>query len=175
MNLFDDTDNIIMNIDGKDIEMKPAICFDKVYDKWLVSKYGTVYSLYRNRFLTGKINYRYGKNKKYIIQRQLTLSTPLGFWEDGSGNICGKRNTLDRKISFHKVVMDTWKPLYNNPPDDICWEEWEIVRDLPDTFDHISKTVVIDHIDNNPLNNHLDNLRRINQWTNNPHIKSKGL
>jgi hypothetical protein len=37
--------NITMNIDGKDIEMKPTICFDKVYDKWVVSKCGKVWSV----------------------------------------------------------------------------------------------------------------------------------
>ena len=52
MNLFDmNSDNTIMNIDGKDIEMKPAICFGKVYDKWLVSKCGKVWSFKKNRLL----------------------------------------------------------------------------------------------------------------------------
>ena len=72
--------------------------------------------------------------------------------------------------------MDTWKPLYDNPPENIIWEEWEKVRDdLPNVYDHISKTVVIDHIDDDPMNNHLDNLRRTTSWDNNHHRKAKGI
>ena len=65
MNLFDmNSDKITMNIDGKDMEMKPAICFGKVYDKWLVSKCGKVWSMPRNKLLQGfyrkrKINFKY--------------------------------------------------------------------------------------------------------------------
>ena len=53
MNLFDmNNDNTIMNIDGKDIEMKPAICYGKVIDKWVVSKCGKVWSVKFKRLLT---------------------------------------------------------------------------------------------------------------------------
>ena len=72
--------------------------------------------------------------------------------------------------------MDTWAPLYDNPPDSIVWEEWEIVRrDLPSVYNLISKSVVIDHIDDDPTNNHLDNLRRTTSWGNQHTRKSKGI
>ena len=52
MNLFDfNSNNITMNIEGKDIEMKPAICYGKEYDNWLVSRCGIVWSLHFNKIL----------------------------------------------------------------------------------------------------------------------------
>ena len=174
MNLFDtDTDNIIINIDGQDIEMKPAICYGKVYDKWYVSKCGKVWSIKYNRLLKGRIAYEFKKEGKRIRGKILTISTPLGFWEDGSGNTCAKVNTEERKIVYHKVIMDTWKPLYDNPPVGVSWETWVNVRDYPDNLKFYSESVAIDHIDNDTTNNHIDNLRRVTQWDNNPHIKKR--
>ena len=180
MNLFDlNNDNIIMNIDGKDMEMQHPICFGKVYDKWLVSRCGKVWSMKRNRLIKGVPSYRTYNNKKYIHDLNMTLYTPQGFWEDGSGSKQEyspyNHQYLKRNIKQHKMVIDTWKPLYDNPPDGIVWEEWEIVRDLPSVYNHISKTVCIDHIDDDPTNNHLDNLRRVTQWDNNHIRKSKGI
>ena len=71
--------------------------------------------------------------------------------------------------------MDTWAPLYDNPPEGIVWEEWEIVRDLPTVYEYFTKSGSIDHIDNNPANNHLDNLRRVNDWDNQFTRKKKGI
>ena len=176
MNLYDvNSDNITMNIDGKDIVMKPAICYDKEYDKWLVSECGKVWSTHSNRLLSGAIVFCFRKKGKSISGINLTMKTPIGFWEDGSGNKCGLVNREDRKIRFHKMIMDTWAPLYNNPPEGIVWEEWEIVRDLPSVYNHISKTIVIDHIDDDPNNNHLDNLRRVTSWDNNKTRKSRDI
>tara|TARA_B110000211_G_scaffold3597_1_gene4221 strand:- start:354 stop:575 length:222 start_codon:yes stop_codon:yes gene_type:complete len=73
------------------------------------------------------------------------------------------------------MVMDTWLPLYDNPPEGIVWEEWEKVRDLPSVYNLISKSVVIDHIDDDPTNNRLDNLRRVTNWDNNKTRKLKGI
>ena len=177
VNLFDmNSDNIIMNIDGKDIEMKPAICYDKVYDKWLVSKCGKVWSFKWNKLITGYKSYNYNKNGKTLkfIQYGILVNEP-DWWEDGSSNLHCSGYHWNRKIACHKMVMDTWAPLYDNPPEGIVWEEWEIARDLPTVYDHISKTVVIDHIDDDPTNNHLDNLRRVNSWKNQRNRKAKGI
>ena len=69
MNLFDmNSDVITVNIDGKDIEMKPAICFDRVIDKWLVSRCGKIWSNGRgqNKLLSGKKAYSYNKEGKTL-------------------------------------------------------------------------------------------------------------
>ena len=176
MNIFDlNSDNITMNIDGKDIEMKPAICFGKEIDWWCVSKCGKVWSWRKNKLLkpcrghshTGRLNHM-----------GLTLRTEEDFWEDGSGNIDydGYRSRgLHRSIKLHKIVIDTWAPLYDNPPEGVTWEHWEIARDLDTVYNHTRKTGSIDHIDDDPTNNRLDNLRRVNDWDNNNRRKSKGI
>ena len=176
MNLYDlNSDIITMNIYGKDIEMKPAICFGKEYDKWLVSRCGVVWSIRFNRHIKGAPTFiRRKDGSKNITSMKTFMSAPKGFWEDGSG-LPQKGNTTRRNIKLHKIVMDTWAPLYDNPPVGIAWEEWEIVRDLPSVYNHISKTVVIDHIDDDPTNNHLNNLRRTTTWDNQDIRKAKGI
>ena len=172
MNLYDlNSDNITMNIEGKDIEMKPAILYGQVYDKWLVSKCGKVWSWPKNRLLKPTKSFTYTGRLAFI---QLKLRGPEGFWEDGSGWL-SRQKLVQRHIKLHKMIMETWKPLYDNPPEGILWEEWEKVRDLPTVFDYISKTIVIDHIDDDPTNNHIDNLRRVTQWDNNYARKAKGI
>ena len=179
MNLFDlNSDNTVMNIDGKDIEMKHPICFGKVYDKWLVSECGKVWSLTNNKLIKGsEVFVRRKDGSRVTTDMKTYMSVPKGFWEDGSGyDYNGKLGSrIRRNIKMHKMVMDTWKPLYDNPPEGIVWEEWEIVRDLPSVYDYISKTVVIDHIDDDPTNNHLDNLRRVTSWDNQKTRKTKGI
>ena len=179
MNLYDlNSDKITMNIDGQDIEMKPAICFGKEYDKWLVSECGKIWSIRFNRLKKGTADFSRRKDgSKKIIRMKTFMSVPKGFWEDGSGNAHESYGPwwIHRDISVHKIVMDTWAPLYDNPPEGIVWEEWEIVRDLPSVYNHISKTVVIDHIDDDPTNNHLNNLRRVNDWDNNHIRKTRGI
>ena len=179
MNLIDmNANDITVCIEGKDIEMKHAICHGKEYDKWLVSKCGKIWSLTNNKLIKGsKVFVRRKDGSRVTTDMKTYMSVPKGFWEDGSGyNYNGKRrNTIHRNIKIHKMVMDTWAPLYDNPPEGIVWEEWEIVRDLPSVYNHISKTICIDHIDDDPTNNHLDNLRRVTSWDNQSTRKAKGI
>ena len=177
MNLFNlNNDNITMNIDGKDIEMKHPICFGKEYDRWLVSKCGKVWSFKWNRLITGVRSSNY--NKKGTKLKHIQYSMMLNeedWWGDGSSSLHPTGYTWSRKITCHKMIMDTWAPLYDNPPEGIVWEEWEIVRELPSVYNHISKTICIDHIDDDPTNNHLDNLRRVTNWDNQNTRKAKGI
>ena len=174
------SDVITMNIDGKDIEMRHPICYGKEYDKWLVSKCGKVWSITYNKLMKGSRSYHYNKNGRSSLHdiKYSIIVNEADWWGDGSGRPPGDRQGCGwrRDIKSHKMVIDTWKPLYDNPPENITWEEWEKVRDeLPNVYDHISKTVVIDHIDDDPMNNHLDNLRRTTSWDNNHHRKAKGI
>ena len=101
MNLYDlNSDIITMNIYGKDIEMKPAICFGKEYDKWLVSKCGKVWSLTNNRLLRGyrKPHYKRGK----ILQNiDYQIIVEGDWWGDGSGNKYCDRKHHQRHIPAH--------------------------------------------------------------------------
>jgi len=178
MDWFDLNMNIItMNIDGKDMEMKPAICYGKVYDKWLVSPCGKVWSLRYNRILAGCKSSAFNKNGRRTI-KNIVYSMYLNeedWWEDGSTLKITNGGGIywQRLIRGHKMIMDTWKPLYDNPPVGVSWEDWKIARDLPTIYDTISKSLAIDHIDDDPTNNHVDNLERVTQWDNNPHIKKR--
>ena len=185
MNLIDmNANDITVCIDGRDIEMKYPICYGKVYEGWLVSKCGKIWSLKRNKLLMGSKKYGDSKNDKvtkFPERIVYSIVTEKDWWGDGSGygysmeNWAANKVYYKRHITAHKMVMDTWKPLYYNPPESIVWEEWEIVRDLPTVYNHISKTVVIDHIDDDPTNNHIDNLRRVTSWDNQPSRKAKGI
>ena len=177
MNLIDmNANDITMCIEGKDIEMKYPICFGKVHDKWLVSRCGKVWSLKWNKLLTGAKSYQYNKNSKVMRGIDYTIVIDEeNWWGDGSGIKHHAGYRWKRLIRAHKMVMDTWAPLYDNPPEGVVWEEWEIVRKLPSVYNHISKTVVIDHIDDNPANNHIDNLRRVTSWDNQPTRKARGI
>jgi hypothetical protein len=164
-----------MNIDGKDIEMQHPICYDKEYDKWLVSKCGKIWSIKKNKVLVGHKSYTFNKNSKRIKKLTFSMMTEKDFWEDGSGSLHHQGYSLKREIAAHKMIIDTWKPLYDNPPEGVSWETWEKIRDFPDNFKFYSQSVVIDHIDDDPTNNHLDNLRRVTQWDNQPTRKAKGI
>jgi hypothetical protein len=177
MNIFDlNTNNITMNIDGKDIEMKHPICYGKKYDKWLVSRCGKVWSLPKNKLIQGHITTSIIDGKKYIkcIDYQPTYKEE-DWWGDGSGRKTNGRNHFQRHIAAHKMIIDTWAPLWDNPPKGTLWEQWVIVRELDTIYDYFTKSGAIDHIDNDPTNNHLDNLQRVNDWDNNPDRKAKGI
>ena len=170
-----------MNIDGKDIEMQYPICYGKKCDKWLVSRCGKVWSIPRNKLIRGhkKSQILDGKNRLQSIDYQVV--TEEDWWGDGSGCKSWRppehsgRETYQRHIAAHKMIIDTWAPLYDNPPEGISWEHWKIIRKLDTVYNHISKTGSIDHIDDNPANNHLNNLRRVNDWDNNNIRKAQGL
>ena len=182
MNLFDlNSDNITIEVAGKEIEMKYPICFDKEYNKWLVSRCGKVWSIKYNKFIVGRnIKNDKGEFKKYggAAREKVTFGLFLkepDWWGDGSSRKLHNKQGYKRQITLHKMIIDTWAPLYDNPPESIVWEEWEIVRDLPSVYNHISKTIVIDHIDDDPMNNHVDNLRRVTSWDNQYHRKANGI
>ena len=175
MNLFDlNTNKITMNIDGKDIVMNPAVCYGKVYDKWLLSECGKVWSIKKMKVIFGYKKYSFLKNSKYLKSIVYTVMVDEeDFWGDGSGYVRG--NCLQRNIRKHQIIIDTWAPLWDNPPKGVLWDDWKIARELDTVFNHISKVGSIDHIDDDPTNNHLDNLQRVNDWDNQRDRKLKGI
>ena len=177
MNLFDmNSDVITVNIDGKDIEMRHPICYGKEYDRWLVSKCGKVWNVKKNKLMKGGRSYYHGKNGKRLegIKHNIIVNE-ADWWGDGSGTLHHGGYIWERNIRAHKMIIDTLAPLYYNPTEGVVWEEWNIVRDLPTVYDHISKPVVIAHIDDDPTNNHIDNLRRVTSWDNQATRKAKGI
>lgn len=59
-------------------------------------------------------------------------------------------------INAHKLVMDAFKPIDDNPPYPITKEDWDKTPESSKQM--IRDCIVINHIDHNPLNNRIDNL-----------------
>jgi len=178
MNLFDlnnNNDILEMTLDGQDYQLKYPILYGQPYDNWLVSKCGKLWSIDKKKFIKGRIN-----PQGYII---FEVYTKDDFWEDGGGRwkLCGASKITGtkgtwafiRSIALHKIVIDTWKPLYDNPPKGIPWKEWKIMRTLPKCFESYSHSLHTDHIDDDKLNNHADNLQRKSARQNNSTVKAK--
>ena len=81
MNLYDlNTNNITMNIDGKDIEMKHPICYGKEYDRWLVSRCGKIWSIKKNKLIRGHKKTAILNGKKYLDSIDYQLVTEEDWW-----------------------------------------------------------------------------------------------
>lgn len=95
---------------------------------------------------------------------EISIQFPEDFFEDYDYYKHPKcRNTVTKKCSVHELVMGTFRPMDEYPPDRLkdCWE------DIPeDAKTWIKETVTIDHIDHDPSNNRLDNLRYVTQREN---------
>jgi len=67
-------------------------------------------------------------------------------------------NRERRKVHIHRLVMDTFRPIFNNPPKRLepFWDELH-----HDVKVFIYECISIDHIDHDPTNNHIDNLQYV--------------
>jgi hypothetical protein len=144
----------MINVFGEE-KFKPIVRFGKKIPGYFVSKEGQIYSSFSRKFL--KLAADYSKRSGRVEALRFTAEVDTETFDDydyyaGNSRKDGCRITL----RAHKAVMDTWKPIDENPPEQLknTWnevpEEWrQWVRD----------TAYIDHIDDDPTNNHIDNLR----------------
>ena len=96
------------------------------------------------------LKYSFLKNSKYLKSIVYTVMVDEeDFWGDGSSSLHIAGYQWKREITCHKMIMDTWAPLYDNPPIGFCPKEWKIARKLPTILLGISRSIAIDHIDNN--------------------------
>ena len=136
-------------------EFKPIKKFDEVLPGYYVSKDGRVYSSLSNKFI--KFAKDHSKRSNRVEALKFTVDIPVGLFPDYYYSKRRENSKTHRlSIRVHKAVMDAWKPIDENPPDQIK-DHW---NDLPDPVKQwIKDTAIIDHIDDNPENNHVDNLR----------------
>ena len=141
----------MINLFGE-LEFKPLKKYGIIIPNYYISKEGKVYSSKTNKLMKpGKIHSkRHGRLEAHYAQIQI----PKGLFKDYEyyGN---SKHTCKMTISFHRCVMEVWKPIDENPP--IPKEDWEKTPETAKQF--IRDSAIVDHIDDDPSNNHVDNLR----------------
>ena len=92
----------------------------------------------------------------HLSALRIDLNFAPGTYEDYNFRRHGNRET--RKAQVHQLVMQTFKPIKDYPPQELepYW------NDIPNEVkEWIGKVVVINHIDHDPTNNHIDNLEYV--------------
>jgi hypothetical protein len=142
-----------------------------------VSNYGNVMSHLYNHGLgrnsagisLGSITEYHPNNKKLLKQfvvggknrfhLQVGLMFPKNFFEDHDYPPRSE-NTVYRKVTVHKLVMEAFRPMDKYPPDGLkdCWD------DIPEEAKKwIEQTVTVNHIDHDQSNNYVSNLEYTTQ------------
>jgi hypothetical protein len=136
-------------------QFKPVVRFGKEIPGYYVSKDGKVFNSRTNKLL--KLGADYSKRSGRLEALKFTVSLDSNFFEDYSYyKHKNKSNNCQITCRVHKAVMDTWKPIENNPPEQLK-ETW---NEVPEEWrEWVIDTAYIDHIDDDPTNNHVDNLR----------------
>lgn len=152
-------------------EIKPLVYQNQIIPGYFVSNTGNVYSTIQTKRNT--ITNRFdgvsfsGKMKKMKLQvhrnndgsikcLRVNIRVPKEIVDDEYHS--HSENSYKIKMHVHRLVMDAFKPLSENPPKRLenCWNS------IPeDAKQWICETILINHIDHNPGNNSIDNLEYV--------------
>jgi len=153
-------------------DFKPVVRYGKVIPNYYCNQNGDVYSTIgkSGRFLKPKVKWsaRLTMDERRLRCHSYTLSIPKDLFDDYNHRARGKGHSPAMSIDRHRIVMETWRPIDEYPPDQVakCWNE------IPeDAKEWVRKTAYVDHIDDNPANNHVDNLRWVRSIDNQSHRK----
>ena len=154
-------------------EWRTVVIHGKEHPWYSVSNFGNIRSHLRQKSLGNKGSCTiYDPNfykdlahtrKKYengsLAKMIANLYFPEDFFEDYQySKRHSNSSTVSRKCSVHELVMETFRPMDEYPPDRLkdCW------NDIPeDAKTWIKEAVIINHIDHDPSNNYLDNLEYV--------------
>lgn len=130
---------------------KPVVKNGKIIPGYEISNFG------RCKNKTGKLMKPINEIYEEKGNRQsISVVIPNDLFEDYNYFPSGP-NTCKMRISVHRMVMETFKPIEEYPPYPMTKEEWSTT---PESAKRILRdSCVVDHIDDNPFNNHVDNLR----------------
>lgn len=87
----------------------------------------------------------------------LSISSDLFEYSYANSSKCSSRR-VRRKVHVHRLVMDTFRPIFDHPPERLkpFWDE------LPHEVKlYIYESISVDHKDHNPTNNKLENLHYV--------------
>lgn len=172
--------SIFNSITINDEEYKLIVRFDKDIEGYYISKSGRVFSAKNNRFR--KFSVDRSKRTGRVEALKFSVSIPADLFEDYKYSKRSKNSKfVNIPLRVHKAVMDTWKPIDENPPESLV-ETWNQVitpdmvgkpRITPEWKQWVKDTVIIDHIDDDPTNNNLNNLRYSIPKDNSSHRKKQ--
>ncbi|QJT70160.1 hypothetical protein SynMITS9220M01_147 [Synechococcus phage SynMITS9220M01] len=170
----------MINIFGEE-EFKPIVRYCKEIPEYLVSKDAKVFSEKTNKFRSPSSVWRYSASgEKTLVKLKVDFDIPSGYYSDYSFR---KRRETDSNelisIALHRVVMETWRPIDEYPPEQLEEEWFEVItpdmvgqpRIPPNTRQWVRDTALVDHKDDDPSNNHVDNLRWVIPKDNEPNRK----
>jgi hypothetical protein len=144
-------------------KFKPIVRYGRQIPGYYVSKEGQVFSTKTQRII--KYGITRSKGTERIESLKFTANVPKDFFEDYSYRQRRKgENTATISLTAHRTVMEVWKPIDENPPEQLkkTWDQ------VPEEWRQwVRETALIDHIDNDPTNNHVDNLRWVTPKENN--------
>ena len=154
-----------MDLFGEE-KFKPLVRFGKVIPGFYVAKDGS--GIIGKK---GKVLSIWKNTMGYLVT---TVTIKSDFFDDYKykERTDIKSSTISLKVPIHRAVMETWKPIDENPPE-LLIDTW---NDVPEQWRQwVRDTVLVDHIDANPHNNHMDNLRWEIPKDNEPNRKKQKL
>ena len=139
------------------LETRPIVIFGKTCDQYYITDSGTVYN---KKGYIMKACISTGGKREHL---KINLTFPKNMFKYSySSRRCGD-NTVRFDRYVHQLVMETYRPIYQYPPNRLK-HIWNSIPEEAKKW--IAETVTIDHKDGDPKNNHVDNLEYVTQKEN---------
>jgi len=161
--------NDYLKVITDDDNVRPVVVDGIVIPGYFVSKFGDVYSCFKNVSLGPRRGFRKEVDLSSIRKMPLSTSTnkthlfvKLSIPENvrqGWEYHKNSKNGMRRIQQFvHQMVMNAFRPIDDFPPNRLK-DVWDQIP--PEAKQWIKETVIINHIDHDPTNNNLSNLEYV--------------
>lgn len=101
---------------------------------------------------------RYANGSARCQKINMSVDSNLFEYSYASSTKSSSGNRQKRKVHIHRLVMDTFLPIFDHPPERLksYWDQ------LPfEVKKYIYESITVDHKDHDPTNNHIDNLHYV--------------